>query len=307
MLRRWILYLAVVAGCLIFYCLYREWLAWILLVWVLYLPVLSAILSLPAMLTVQLCPDIPGVLQLGDSCSITIQTQCKFPCPPVCGRFLLQELSTGEQKKLRNAAVWQPEHCGAWTVVLYRSYVYDYMGLLRLRVGRNQTATVYIEPKPVPGVAQKILDCLDIRQWKPKTGGGFSENYELRQYRPGDNLQQIHWKMAAKTGMLIYRESVVPASEAPEVELCLSGTRAEQDEKLGKLLWLSRYLLRCQTEHVLRCLTGEGVYQSRIHNDAALTAALHILLQKPAAPDTSGMPEGKRKQYFQIGGEPHGI
>lgn len=300
------MYLAAVAGCLIFYCLYREWLAWILLQGILWLPVLSAVLSLPAMLTVQMCPDIPSVLQLGDSCSITIQTRCKFPCLPVRSRFLLRELSTGEQKKLRNAAVWQPTHCGAWTVALHRSYVYDYMGLLRLPVGRRQMATVYIEPKPVPVAAPQTLDSLDVRQWKPKAGGGFAENYELRQYRPGDNLQQIHWKMAAKTGMLIFREALVPAADMPAVELCLSGTRAEQDEKLGKLLWISRYLLSRQREHVLRCLTGEGVYQSWIHDSTALTAALHTLLQKPAAPDTAWMPEGEWKQCIQIGGESYG-
>lgn len=306
MLRRWILYLAVVAGCLIFYCLYQEWLAWVLLLGVLWLPVLSAIISLPAMLTVRLSSDTPGVLQLGDSCQILLRIGCRLPCPPVRSCFLLREMATGEQLKLRSNPVWKPEHCGAWTITLCRSCVYDYMGLLCLPVGRRQTATVYIEPKPVPGAAPESLDSLDIRQWKPKAGGGFAENYELRQYRPGDNLRQLHWKMAAKTGTLIYRESMVPATDVPAVELCLSGTRTEQDEKLGKLLWVSRYLLSRQREHVLRCLTGEGVYQCHIRDEAALTAALHMLLQKPAAAESAVLPEMAWEQCIRIGGVPDG-
>ncbi|MBR2633811.1 MAG: DUF58 domain-containing protein, partial [Lentisphaeria bacterium] len=41
---------------------------------------------------------------------------------------------------------------------------------------------------------------------RPKPGGGYGENYEIRQYRPGDNLNQIHWKLSAKVGDLMLRE-----------------------------------------------------------------------------------------------------
>lgn len=305
MVRRRILYLAVVTGCLIFYMVYREWLAWLLLLGVLWLPVLSAAVSLPAMLTVQLQLDTPGTIPLGQRCSMTVQLRCKLPCPLVRCRFSLQELSTGQKLVLRSDKAWTPEHCGAWTVRLHRSFVYDYLGLLRLPVGRRLATTVYIEPTPAPMEVSGPLSSLSPRQWKPKPGGGFAENHDLRLYRPGDSLHHIHWKMAAKTGKLIYREPMEPAGEVPVLLLHLSGSRQELDEKLGKFLWLSRYLLSRQTVHELRCLTGSGLYRCQIPDGAALTGALHELLRRPAALGNAVMPEEHRQRCFRIGGAPN--
>lgn len=304
MARRRILYLAVVALCLIVYAVYREWLAWLLLLAVLWLPMLSVAVSLPGMLTVQLMLDTPGVIQLGQACSIAVQPRCKLPCPPIRCRFLLRELSTGQSHICRSGTNWTPEHCGAWTVKLHRSFVYDYLGLVRLSVGKKVTAAIYIEPSPVPMETAGLLGSLAPRRWKPKPGGGFAENHDLRLYRPGDNLHHIHWKMAAKTGTLIYREPMEPDGDAPTLLLCLSGSRAEQDEKLGKLLWLSSQLLSRQTFHELKCLTGSGLYSCKIQDSAALTSALHELLQKPAAPADAALPEEHRVRCFRIGGEP---
>lgn len=296
------MYLAAVAGCLIFYMAYREWLAWLLLLGVLWLPVLSAAVSLPAMLTARLQLDTPGTVRLGQSCPIAVQHRSKLPCLPVSCRFSLQELSTGQKLLLRPDKDWTPEHCGAWTVKLHRSYVYDYLGLWRLPVGRKLTATVCIEPVPIPVEISDALRSLSPRRWKPKPGGGYAENHDLRLYRPGDSLHHIHWKMAAKTGKLIYREPMEPAEEVPVLLLHLSGSRQAQDEKLGKLLWLSRYLLSRQTIYEFLCLTGNGLYRCQIPDDTALTEALHGLLRSPAAPENAAMPEETQRRCFRIGG-----
>lgn len=303
MARRRILYLAVVALCLIFYAAYREWLAWLLLLAVLWMPVLSVAVSLPAMLTVQLILDTPGAIQLGQSCTVTVRPQCKLPCPPIRCRFFMQELSSGRTYICSSGTNWTPEHCGAWAVKLHRGFVYDYLGLVRLRVGKKLNAVIYIEPCPVPMELTGPLGSLTPRRWKPKPGGGFAENHDLRLYRPGDSLHHIHWKMAAKTGTLIYREPMEPDGDAPVLLLSLSGSREKQDEKLGKLLWLSSQLLSRQTVHELKCLTGSGLYKCKIYDSAALTSALHALLQKSAAPADAVLPEEHRDRCFRIGGE----
>ena len=90
MAGRRILYLAVLAGCLIFYVFYREWLAWVLLLGVLWLPVLSVAVSLPGMLAVRLQPDITGNIRLGESVRLGLEVRCKLPCPQLEGGYLEQ-------------------------------------------------------------------------------------------------------------------------------------------------------------------------------------------------------------------------
>ena len=299
-----ILYLAGVAACLILYMAYREWLAWLLLLAVLWLPVFSFAVTLPAIALLQLRLDTPGSICLGESCTLSAHPRCTFPCPPVKYRFSLQEQVTGQKISLLPGIQWTPEHCGIWNIQLQRSFVYDYLGLFRLPVGRKLTATLSVEPVPVFAEIPDIRHSLSPRKWNPKPGGGFAENHDLRLYRPGDSLHHIHWKMAAKTGKLIYREPMEPAGEIPVLLLRLPDPGQQRDEVLGKLLWLSRYLLSHQRSHALQCLTGQGLYRCTISDQATLADAVHALLSRSAPAANTVLPEIHRTQCFRIGGAP---
>ena len=54
------------------------------------------------------------------------------------------------------------------------------------------------------------LDRYIARAWKPKSGGVCRRNHELRLYRPGDSLNQVHWKLTAKTGKWMIRQPMEP-------------------------------------------------------------------------------------------------
>lgn len=302
MAGRRILYLAVLAGCLILYACYREWLAWVVLLGVLWLPVLSVAVSLPGMLAVRLQPDVPGSIRLGESIRLGLEVRYKLLCPQLESGFLLQELSTGASLTFPAGKEWRPEHCGAWKVTLHKSFVYDCLGLLRLSAEGKKQQTVYVEPVPVP--VEAAMQNLEPRQWKPKLGGGFGEDHDLRFYRPGDSLNRIHWKMAAKTGKLIYREPMEPAEVPPVLAVHLSGSRQEQDEILGKLFWLSRHLLSRQTAHSLCCLTGSGLFSFQILEEKDLNQALHQLLCCSGASKAAAMPRQTGSRWIQIGGVP---
>jgi hypothetical protein len=81
------------------------------------------------------------------------------------------------------------------------------------------------------------------RAWKPKPGGGFAENHEIRLYRPGDKMNQIHWKLSSKMNKLMVREAMEPVQDRVLVEMILRGTPEELDRKFGRLLWTGNYLL----------------------------------------------------------------
>lgn len=62
MLRNRLLYLAALAGGTVFYCFFYAWFSWFLLVLLWCLPALSLVVSLPAMLTMDLRLVSRGIL-----------------------------------------------------------------------------------------------------------------------------------------------------------------------------------------------------------------------------------------------------
>lgn len=303
MAGRRLLYLAALAFCLIFYCLFRQWLTWVLVLGLLWLPVLSLLLSLPALLLTRLSLDIPGTGTPGESLPLSIGNHCKLPCTPFSTRYRLRELRTGISVPLKKGVPWTPVHCGAWEIRTRKCRLFDYLGLIPIPAGRKLSAICYIEPLPVPMENIRLEESVTPRYWKPKSGGGFGENHDLRLYRPGDSLQHIHWKMSAKTGKLIYREPMEPADANPAILLTLPDDAHARDLVLGQLLWLSRQLLARQTEHSLHCLTGSGSRSCPIRDHRDLTEALHRLLASPGAPAGASPEVPAQTRCFRIGGE----
>lgn len=303
MTGRRLLYLAALTACLIFHSLFDQWLTWVLLLSVFWLPAFSLLVSLPAIVLTRLDLNSQASGTVGVPFALRLRGVTKLPFTALTTQFRLRELNTGSILRFRGAADWTPKHCGAWELRTKKCYLYDYLGLLRLPAGRKLSATVYIAPVPVPMENIHWADALTPRAWKPKSGGGFSENHDLRLYRPGDDLRHIHWKMSAKTGTLIYREAMEAAENPPAILLTLPQSPDARDLALGKLLWLSRELLERQREHTLHCLTGSGMLILPVRDTAELTAGLHRLLKAPGAPDGAEAEAPRHTRCFRIGGD----
>ena len=304
MFRRRILYLISLIGCLGFYIAYGQWLSWLLLMAVTFLPFLSLLLSLPAMLLLRARFSIPCTVELGERIPLQPELKCPFPYPLVSWHYRVSMPYTGEIRKQKDGTPLLAEHCGCIKIELRKPWKYDYLGLFRWRLCRRFTQEVLVLPKPVPVEDLPSLKRYLAARWKPKPGGGFAENYELRLYRPGDNLRQIHWKLAAKTGKLISREPSVPIRGKMALTMILSGQPNELDEKLGKLLYVSQSLLQQELSHELHCLTGEGMKVYAISDAQTLKAAMAELLRAEVSADQT-MPNVRASWLYHIGGEPN--
>lgn len=161
---------------------------------------------------------------------------------------------------------------------------------------------VTVWPEPLPVSELPSLERFLSVSWQPKPGGGFSENHELRLYRPGDRLNQVHWKLSAKTGKTIVREPMEPTQRRMLVELVLSGTPEELDRKLGRLLWLGGHLLELELSFELRALTGEGEFLWPVASPETLQSAAGRLLRTPAAPLDAEMTCMAAAWRYRIGG-----
>ena len=293
------------ADFVVFYIFYQEWVAWLVLLAVIGLPWLSLAVSLPAMLTYRLEPEAPARLKAGQSGRIRIHGKCAMPHPPVKTKIRLTRPITGESWTVAVGEKLPTEHCGTLIAEPVRPGVFDYLGLFRMKPRKVGTTTTLVLPEPVKLEVPPDLSRYLARSWRPKPGGGFSENHELRLYRPGDSLNQVHWKLSAKTGKLILREPMEPERGLMLLTMDIRGSAQELDRKFGRLLWLGNYLLEQNVRFEVRAMTGKGLESRPVANEAELNKAVEQLLGSERAESGSVREHSFVASWqYHIGGGP---
>ncbi len=306
MARRRIIYLTALVGCGVFYWAHREWLSWFLLVAVAFLPWLSLLLSLPAMLTCRVSVQCPAYVDMGQKETISFCGFGALPVLPLRGKLVAHHAFSGEKWALGQGDTLPSDHCGAVVLTPEKVFVYDYLGLFRRKARKADPCAVLVRPKAIAPAVLPDLRRYAATAWVPKPGGGFGENHELRLYRPGDNLRQVHWKLTAKVGKLMVRQTMEALQNQAALTLILSGTSDQLDYKLGLTLYLSRHLLRQGLPHRLFAATGSGVEQFAIGCEEDLLRAIDSLLPAAPAPADAPAPEARAQWVHAIGGDAHG-
>ena len=303
MVKRWLLYSGALVGCVVFYCAYRLWFSWFALVAVLAVPVFSLLLSLPAMTGTTLSVSAPETVHPGQAVKLSFSVKSRVPTPMTRARLRVSRPITGESWLLKEGEAFPTDHCGVLLCRPEKAVVYDYLGLFRLRIPRQIPCTVKLRPRPVPVTELPSLARQMGVSWRPKAGGGFSEQHEIRLYRPGDKLNQVHWKLSAKTGKLMVREAMEPAASRVYVEMVLRGSPEELDKKFGQLVWLGDYLLEKGIRYDLRVLTGSGVMLLPVTEARELEDGLDKLLSAPPAREGATLEPLLASWQYRIGGD----
>lgn len=306
MIQRRILYCTVLTGSLVFFWAYRQWLSGLLLSLVVLLPLFSLLLSLPGILSCKVQLTCPTAVTRGSSSAVTCEAKAWLPLAQIGGHFTAIGSFDGRKKRLQLGRPLPTAHCGAIKLKKCRVWVGDYLGLFCVPVGKKQDRLVLVRPTALKPQAVPDLSRFISSVTRPKAGGGYSENHELRLYRPGDSLRQIHWKLSAKTGQLMLREPLEPAAGAALLTMNLSGSRSVLDKKLGQLLWMSQYLAQQQIKHRIYCATNTGIRQFLVTNETEVQDAVDALLQcRPLAEDGQ-IVYPKAVWRYHIGGDSHG-
>ena len=271
-------YFFAVACCFIFFIFYKEWFSWLLLWGVLWLPVLSLVLSLPAIFTVRLRICAPQEVRTGMPARAPLFVEGPFPRVPVnCQLRLVNELN-GERYVGKPGELIPTEHCGHMVMRCSKLWVYDYMGLSIFRKNADVQGSDLILPRPTPHTELPAPEHMPVRSWMIKPGGGLAENYDLRPYRPGDELRQIHWKLSAKVGSWIYKEALEPVQKQVVLTLTLSGTPEQLDRKLGRVYGISAQLLDQGMPCRVCCHTGQGLLELDVSDRKTQQQAMRTLL-----------------------------
>lgn len=103
------------------------------------------------------------------------------------------------------------KHTGFLQVWFEELYIYDYLRIIRWRVPIKDIISIQVLPN-FEQYSQnqdqyKFLDTSsEVRYSNHLSGEDPSEIYALRDYKPGDTLNRIHWKLTSKKRSLVVKE-----------------------------------------------------------------------------------------------------
>ena len=254
-------------------------------------PLLILLLSLPSMLSARLRVACPDIVEQRRGCEVRLAFRSRIPftLSQVKLNIVTENLFTGDSElteinylNLSEESLLFPlptEDCGKLVFYLTKWTCSDLLGFffIRKRLPETVSCTV-LPPVTSPPEGFHLDEALETEPvLKPKPGGGLAEDYDLREYRQGDMLNSIHWKLSSKTDKLIVREALVP--ENSDIFLVLRND-AEVAAGIGILRWLSEELCRRELPHFI----VSGSLYTVLNEQDCLLALTDILSAPPAAP-----------------------
>ena len=222
MVGRRIVYGVALLAALALQIFYDGYLAQFLLICVIALPLLSLALSLRGVIGVhlELTPSASQLVQ-GESgqWQIAAHTRSFLPVARLTMVVTLENRLTGDRQRQRlktsglsrgmaRTLPMDTSHCGQLTCQLHRVRALDLLGLFAFPVSTPALVHALVLPQPAPTEDLPPLPQMpagDSLKWR---GTPSMEDYDLREYRPGDPLRSIHWKLSSKHDSLVVREPV---------------------------------------------------------------------------------------------------
>lgn len=167
-----------------------------------------------------------------------------------------------------------PECCGMLNVRLDRMWVEDYLRLFCFskRLDEDHMTCVFpiMKERPIDVFKDGNKTREESATWYSQVpGNDSSEISDLREYRPGDRMQRVHWKMTAKSGQYIVKE-FSSSEEEPFVIFLdlysdLKDSQVMQDisRTVECLASISISLLADEQQHYLAWLADDQVMRRR--------------------------------------------
>jgi uncharacterized protein (DUF58 family) len=203
------------------------------------------------------------------------------------------------------------DHCGQVTCRVTRARLLDYLGLFALPIRRPPTAAVLILPVAIPQEEpprlEPTLEPGEAEKRQSAPGG----DYELREYRAGDPLRAVHWKLSSKREELVVREWL--GERRPQIVLAVDrfGTPEQLDRVLDRFWTLSTQLLERDCPHWVQWLADGALRTAAVSDQASLLDCLGEMLSCPAPRRGTAMENRseaeKGARYFYLraeGGSP---
>lgn len=202
--------------------------------------------------------------------------------------------------------------CGMMQLTLKKIEIYDALCLFRrtLRFEKKDTVVVMPEPSAMiptewPPVPQPDADTSEYS--KTKSGDDPSEIFDLHQYREGDLISRIHWKLSSKLDTMMVKEYSLPISSG----CLLMADYRHIDETPVSALRVDAMLSAMFAAAAELHGRGSGFAVSAYHADHGITASeiftalpdavewlRHMVMTQPVSPEQRGGLLGATEEFL---------
>lgn len=153
-------------------------------------------------------------------------------------------------------------NCGITTIFLEYVCVSDYFGVFTGKCAiDSRKKEIYVLPWTNVPMAETLAEAGDFAG---KYGEDVYETYDVREFRDGDDIRQIHWKLTAKMDILLLREYLKTSESGVMIRLDMEEreekqviSRDEMDSFLDKASSLSWEILKWGVSHFVVWNRGE--------------------------------------------------
>lgn len=293
MLKTWIIYAVTAIAAFIFFLYYKMWVAWY---WLMLLPLIPLIAFIAcAIATTQLTfsTELPSDTHIGEPVYLKLKTYglaAYFSFFKV--EFTVTDHMSGKTWKIvvpvnDNGVTKIPidtDHCGAFSFNITKFSVYDLTRFFHLNLKVESKNKILIKPTPImPELMPNMygFKAKNLRKSKQPN----SEIYDIRDYKTGDSIKTIHWKISAKKDQLVVKDSLEEFGGHSRIVLKLGEDRNKLDLHLGQILFTSLFFLEREIPHKIRIIPpNKSEIAFDIENasdlDTALIRILHMRIPK---------------------------
>lgn len=287
MLRNRIIYLTVLLLLGLFRIAYTGYVAGLLLVLALIMPVFSWLISLPGALCTYSALSVPDEAVRGSEATVTLSLRQSrfFITGTVRGKLKMHCNVTGETSWAKLKGVYggfplDTSHCCVYQLSLKGFRVMDLLGLLPMPTRKPSVSEVTVTP--FPEEPPEHPDWTAGATLVPKPFSGGENPYDLREYRTGDTMRAIHWKKSAALDKTVVRDTLEPAVRVATIWMDWTQSPHGRDIALDQLSWCLIYLKQNNAGLLLKWLDRRGREQMLYAPAGEVDAILPKILNQPA-------------------------
>lgn len=195
-----------------------------------------------------------------------------------------QVLSCGKNKTITLTA----REAGRYEVQIVSLKLYDYTGVLSVKKRVKQVASFVVLPTIYPAnirLTEAARNFVGEAEVYDTLRGGHDpgETFQLRPFRDGDKLQNIHWKLSAKEEQLIVREKSLPRACVAVLLLApLSDKKRLTDEYIQTVAGLSFSMMDVGCPHFVAWYSTmwQDVVRMRVDDEESFYECFLYLLKE---------------------------
>jgi len=313
MLRRKIVYLISMVVILCINIMYVEYAPYIVLMIMIFLPLILYIYIFVSSKLISVHTKIEEQsVARGDKIAfeIFVNNISIFPAPNItvmveykynnCNESMYKQFVINAKvfEKTRVSGNMMLNYCGNLSIGIKKAYIYDPLKIFKCSIQCDDYNHIIVMPKLVEPDNYTLYtpdnSILDSSYYSKKASGNDSSQiFDTREYKDGDSVSRIHWKLSAKQDKVIVKEFSMPIHKSNVILVELFGGANEQQRKNLDGVYEMAYAIgnfACIKESAFKLVFysnhTNGLKTIDIKSKDSLIDAIHILIEEETYSDS---------------------